>query len=316
MWNGSATDVLSTPGATKGLGLAINNSGDVAGYAYNLNGAEPVAMLWHGGTAVQLSPLYTGSNYAPLGVARGINDAGQIVGSSVSNDGSQHATLWSGSKVVDMGTLGNDYSVAYAINNVGQVAGISNPINSQEHATLWDGSSIKDLGTLGGTLSNAYALNDKGQVVGFSFTANNAALHATLWSDGAIIDLGSLYPDGSSMAYGINNTGQIVGAYSSSSHGTGVFLAQIGGAGMIDLNSLLDAAAVKAGWLVIEVNGINDAGSIAGMALNTISGESHAVLLTVSNVPEPAALWTFLLGLTGLVCVARIHKSNGINVVH
>ena len=65
--------------------------------------------------------------------------------------------------------------------------------------------------------SVATKLNDLGQVVGFSRSATmpngDATIHATLWSNGSVTDLGTLGGAGTkSMAYGINNAGQIVGA--------------------------------------------------------------------------------------------------------
>jgi probable HAF family extracellular repeat protein len=75
---------------------------------------------------------------------------------------------------------------------------------------------VKDLGTLGGSLgSSANAINSSGQVVGYAFTTDNVALHATLFSGtgSGNIDLGTLgaNPNITSEAYGINDSGQIIG---------------------------------------------------------------------------------------------------------
>src|SRR5438128_8486543 len=52
-------------------------------------------------------------------------------------------------------------------------------------------------------------VNNHGQVVGYTPVTG----HAAFWQDGALIDLGSLAgPAGQSIAYGINNTGQVVGS--------------------------------------------------------------------------------------------------------
>jgi len=64
------------------------------------------------------------------------------------------------------------------------------------------------------------AINDSGQVAGyFAFSTTNGAHfgHAFLFSGGAMTDLNSLAPSAvNSIAYGLNNSGQVVGTYSTS----------------------------------------------------------------------------------------------------
>ena len=57
--------------------------------------------------------------------ASGINDAGQVVGSSATAAGADHAFITgpNGVGMTDLGTLGGSYSFASGINDAGQVVG-------------------------------------------------------------------------------------------------------------------------------------------------------------------------------------------------
>jgi probable HAF family extracellular repeat protein len=68
-----------------------------------------------------------------------INDTGQVVGMTILSDGSEHAFLYSGGVMTDLGTLpGFGDSVATAINNAGQVVGRAYIAgNATSHAFLY-----------------------------------------------------------------------------------------------------------------------------------------------------------------------------------
>ena len=154
----------------------------------------------------------------------GINDLGQVVGSSsISGDSESHGFLWEegngAGTMTDLPTFGGFWTIAYAINGSSQVVGQSHTPepNGTSHAFLWTtGDGMEDLGAYGGIsgpglFSSARAVNDNGQVVGWANPSYSEGYHAVLWENGQpMTDLNR--PGGiSSGANGVNATGQVVG---------------------------------------------------------------------------------------------------------
>jgi probable HAF family extracellular repeat protein len=160
-----------------------------------------------------LGTLGGGESYA-----RGINDRGQVVGTSnTAGIGYEHAFLYSGSgPMQDLGTLGGASSVAYGINISGQVVGGAALANGFEHAFLYsDDGPMQDLGVLPGCeYSRAHGINNTGQIVG-ECDAFSGGEYAFIFSDGTMTDLNSLIDSASGWelwyANSINDVGQIVG---------------------------------------------------------------------------------------------------------
>ncbi len=105
--------------------------------------------------------------------AYGINNSGQIVGDAYANGTAlQHAFLYSGGSMQDLGTLGGQESYAYGINDSGLIVGYSDISDGGDDAFLYNHGTMEDLNNLiasdsGWTLEEATGINVSGQICGY-----------------------------------------------------------------------------------------------------------------------------------------------------
>ncbi len=257
---GSGTSTLVQRGNLQG----INNHGDAVGYA------DGTALVIKGGTVTPLPSLGGSNSYA-----FGINDAGQIVGSSLAADSmyNYHAVMWQSGVITDLGMLpGYDDAQAHGISNSGKVVGVCSGSNKTAHATMWHDGVIEDLGAsvqgLKGGLCVAVCVNASGDCAGYY---DAPGPNAIAWHNGSPIDLGP------GQAFGIDDAGTVVGmAYRKPVDALGGFRAYLwAGSKGVDLNSQIDPSA---GWVLTVACGINRKGQISGIGLH--HGVSRAFLLT------------------------------------
>jgi probable HAF family extracellular repeat protein len=208
----------------------------------------------------------------------GLNDAGQVVGTSRTANPHNYGDpfLWDSSNgMQDLGTLGGPpnslvTSVAYAINSQGMVAGEAAATDFVDvyHAFFYSDGTMTDLGKLPGVDytadSTAYGINDAGQVVGYAvFVPVFYDERAFLWdSQNGIQNLGTLGGE-FSFAYGISTSGQVVGDADVRDGVRHAFVWDRQN-GMQDLNSLIPPSGLE----LNQARAINDAGQIVGNAGN------------------------------------------------
>jgi len=193
-------------------GAAVNSAGQVAGTWVD-DAGENHAFLYSAGVARDIGNL--GANSAR---ALGINEAGDVVGSSFLTDFTAfQAFLYRDGAMRSLGTLGGPSSWAADINDNGQVAGTSYIDDETPHAFLYSDGVLNDIGSFGGGFTEARGLNNAGWVVGFSTYADDIPgidfSSAFVYRDGTMFDLNAIVerPGVWSIldAYGINDVGQI-----------------------------------------------------------------------------------------------------------
>jgi probable HAF family extracellular repeat protein len=262
LWRNGHMSALPTLGGNNGEASAINNPGEVVGFAED-------------GAVDPTCPAGTTNNRItlPASWARGNAQALPLVGTDP--DG-----------------------VAYGINDRGQAVGYSGNCTTAIHAVMWKDNTAFVLQDLGGAGSNfAYAISDRGQIAGQVGTADGTTFYAAVWQNGAggpVTNIGALPADFAAFATGINNRGQVVGnGFDSSFNWSHGFLWQNGV--LTDLNTLIPA---DSNLFIISASNINERGQISGMATvltGPQAGTIHAYLLNPADGPIGASMADFAL---------------------
>lgn len=270
-------------GPAGSMPTAINSSGQIVG-SFTAGDATH-AFLYSGARFVDLGTL--GGTYS---IARGINDAGAVVGASSDAAGNTHAFVYANGTMTDIGTLGGNNSSAAAINNNGQVAGVADGADGSFAFLYSPGTGMLNLGTLpDGVYSRAEGINNAGVVVGGSLTGTTPLplFHAFMVDSGVMTDLGSL-SGAFSVAHSINDRGAVVGW---SNAGLNIDHAFLYAAGvMTDLGTLTGQGSSGA-------YGINNAGQVVGWS-EVANRETRAILyedgamVDLDMLLDPASGWT------------------------
>ena len=250
VWENGVMSPLPTFGGDHGFATAVNNRGQVVGWAETtvrdptcdapLQVLQFRAAMWEPrkGTMVELPPLPGDSTSA----ATAINERGVVAGISgecdlaVGRFSARHAVIWENGIVREIGNLGGvSWHTPMDINERGDVVGFSNPPGDEDgsfnaRAFLWtkDGTTM-DLSTLPDDISSqALGINSRGQIVGVSSGANGN--RPFIWQNGVMKHLNDLvasdFPDSLVLAEHINDAGQITGRLVEKSSGrTLVFIA-------------------------------------------------------------------------------------------
>jgi probable HAF family extracellular repeat protein len=212
--------------------------------------------------------------------AYGVNNAGQVVGTSTTADGATRGFVYDHidtPAMSDIGTFGGRDSMAYAISDVGTVTGRAQDTQGTFRAFV-AGRAIPllDLTALDSAFeapfSTGTGVSTRGDVVGYRQRHSDhmaARTRGFLYSDSTIVDLGTFGGEDAVLT-AVNDVQTLVGFYSTESHADyashRAFRVRRGGTAE-DLGTL--------GGRLTTPTAINDRGRIVGFA-QLPNGESRA----------------------------------------
>jgi probable HAF family extracellular repeat protein len=296
LWSEDHIIDLGTFGGDESISQAVNDQGQVVGYAtlddnpdpFSFLGAQTHPFLWQHRVLHDLGTLGGPDAFAYL-----LNQSGQVAGVSLTNSIINPITgvpttdpfLWENGNMLDLGTLGGTNGSANGLNERGEVVGQSNLAGDLVfHPFRWKRGVLTDLGTLGGDTGTAGWISDDGAVVGKADLPGSQTHHGFLWQNGLMQDLGTLGGTNiCSNAHGRNASGQIIGISSDCVTSYHAALWENGGP-WVDLNTLVPPHPG------VQLNGldnyINDRGEILTDGTLT-NGDNHAFLLIPCDEHHP-----------------------------
>lgn len=165
-------------------------------------------------------------------------------------------------EIVDLGTLGGISSNAYGINASGQVAGVAETSDGNFRAFRYQNGILSDLGTYDVDRSRAWAINDHGLIVGDDgYDSLNPGGKAWKNAGTEMSGISTGYTESlNSIAFDINNNGDIVGGNKFPWSTSGHAFYYDGGTYLTDLGTLHPGGNTGSS----TARAINDARQIVG----------------------------------------------------
>lgn len=261
------------PMGTYTVPLAINNAGQVLGWAFDHGACNPLGC---GAVWTELKPtlLATVPN-ALFTRPVAFNDHGQSVGLVYFKDATDaaitppvgihypfKAVVWNGTEPTLLPSLPADWSAtATSINNAGEIVGYSEKVTVGQRGLIWHDMMPQYVAPC----SYQPLVNDEGRIVCTTAAQNDALV---LISGGTITELPQL-AGGSSTASAINDSGQIVGSSTSR--------AGIARAAYWHRDKIVVLHSSNTEYSYANADGINARGNIVGYA-TTATGRQFAAL--------------------------------------
>ncbi len=222
IWQSGDIAQLDRLNSTHGDAESINDANQIVGQLFGDQFVR--AVLWENEIAQYIAPNPSH--------ALDINVSGVVVGAALQYGNTElTAFLWDDGVLTNLESLVVDGgSQATAINDLNQVVGDSDTSipGVGRRAFLWESGEMIDLGDFGGGSSGAEDINGGGTIVGTARSPDSSN-NAFIWTESeGMINLNTLIDltgwERLTLAYGINETGQITGVGRRSDGSSSIFL--------------------------------------------------------------------------------------------
>ena len=230
---------LDEPSGRSTYAAGINSAGQIVGLYTDVAGSN------HG--FIDTAGSYTTLD-DPLGAsteALGINDSGQVVG--FYNNIYSHGFVYNSGKYTSLDDpAATNGTVAFGVNDLGEVVGNYGDSGGFVHGFLYNGGTYTTLDDPLALSTYATGINSGGEIVGFYYDASAPAgfpgpgANGFVYNAGAYTTLRDPLGVNGTFAYGINDSGQIVGFYYDATDTAHGFVYQ--GGAYITLNGPLNGA--------------------------------------------------------------------------
>jgi probable HAF family extracellular repeat protein len=256
-------------------GVAINRAGEI------VSPSQPGVLVWSEAGIRRLSAL----DKVGFSNAAGINNRGDVAGTSFVVDSRDTAFVNIGGAVHNIGAAAPDFrrSDAYGINDSGWVVGTlldgrSPGFNSRPF--IYRNGNIQVLPSFGGLDGAALAINNRGDVTGGATepTAPDAiqVFQGFLYRNGKMIRLGTLPGGDGSVGRDVNDRGEVAGI-SGTPTGSKGFVYSNGK--MVDIGTL-------GGRIITTAEAINNAGVVVGQSTGIESASSRGFIWAFGKIVD------------------------------
>lgn len=209
--------ISSAPFSMNNKGLLLGTATHAATGAVSYVVFDPVSRI----ITPIATPIVAGVAAAPAT----INNSGQILAASgttlviVNADGTQvdlgTAPVPAGESAITavQGLKLTDSGIALAVRSLASIFGSACPGGDRDVVTATAAGGMKPFGGLGAVCDMGTGINASGQVSGYGETAQRTGIHAFVGTNGVVKDLHARSLGQSSVAWGINDVGTVVGAF-------------------------------------------------------------------------------------------------------
>jgi probable HAF family extracellular repeat protein len=216
VWEDGDLTRLGTLGGTHSGAAAINDHGEIVGYADVAVGGPRAALWERRGGVKELGPFSSVPAQWEPSFATAINGRGQVVGYSLANGWNPRAFLWENGVYRSLVTPENPELTATGIDNHGNIVGYSRIANcgtvNQAFAFFEKRSALAFLPVP--YAARPRAINNHGQIAGELWVSTFSCMgdrRAFVLDGGKLTILPPLTGGTESIAYGLNDRGDVAG---------------------------------------------------------------------------------------------------------